>query len=285
MKGLVVSLSGFNGLAKTELSKLIKYMGGTYFDNLTAATTHLVSNTVQSEKYEIAGQKKLKIMNGDWVKDSWSKSQLEDFHATDSEFDRYLLPIFHNLTFSSTGLPQTTRVNLQKEIESNGGKFMGAFKSEVVNILILNKEKKDSEKFRAAVKCRKDCLIPEWVFDSVKIGYALPIGEYTVSSDMKVSTPKKTPRLTSQEFNGDNTALSDISHIPSGLSTTNATINDSMLSVASVRSTRSTKMAQNNDRRFKKLLDEITPQLQKKAGLFLDGCNVSIRNIHENIRL
>ena len=49
MKDLVVSLSGFNGLTKTELSQLVKYMGGNYYENLNGATTHLVSNTVQSE--------------------------------------------------------------------------------------------------------------------------------------------------------------------------------------------------------------------------------------------
>ena len=274
MKNLVISMSGFNGLIKTEISRLVKYMGGTYFENLNGATTHLVSNTVQSEKYEMACEKKLKVMHVDWVTTAWERSQSEDFHASEEEFDRFRLPIFYNLTFSSTGLILSTRVSLQKEIQANGGKFMGAFKSEEVNILLLNEDKKDSEKFRAAYKCKKECLTPEWVFDSVKVGYALPLTDYSVIANLRGSTPKKDMLMTSKDFNADNTALSEISHIHSG--NTNLTINDSMMSSTSVRSTRSNKlsMAKQDERKFKRALDEITPQMQKKAGLFLDGCNV-----------
>lgn len=48
----------------------------------------------------------------------------------------------------------------------------------------------DSAKYEAATRYKKFCLIPDWVTDSVKKGYALPTDHYKVVA-LKVSTPTK----------------------------------------------------------------------------------------------
>nr|XP_040229158.2 DNA topoisomerase 2-binding protein 1 [Anopheles coluzzii] len=288
MRNLTVCSSGLKAKEKTLVSQLVCHMGGYYLDVLNASCTHLVSSTVKSVKYEKAAECRLPIMHPDWVSAVWEESQRRDLHATEAGMvEKYRLPVFYALTITSTGLSAARKNEIKALIESHGGNYVGSFKSETTDILILEKTGTDSAKFRGAVRCNKECLTPEWVVDSVASGYVRPIQPYEVKS-MKASTPTKDDgpaggsggavgvRISAGEFNPDCTQLSEISH--ANFSSRNETINESMMSggtadVAPAGSSSSVARPVGSQR-YREVLARLTVQQAKKAGPVLDGCSV-----------
>uniref|UniRef100_A0A182MVT2 BRCT domain-containing protein n=1 Tax=Anopheles culicifacies TaxID=139723 RepID=A0A182MVT2_9DIPT len=284
MRNLTVCSSGLKAKEKSVVSQLVCHMGGYYLDVLNASCTHLVSSTVKSVKYEKAAECKLPIMHPDWVNAVWEESQRRDLHATEpSIIDRYRLPVFYALTITSTGLTAARKNEIKALIESNGGNYVGSFKSETTDILILEKTGTESAKFRGAVRCNKECLTPEWVVDSVASGYVLPVREYEVKS-LKASTPTKGDepaigagnvgiRMSGGQFNPDCTQLSEISH--ANFSSRNETINESMISGGDgILPSGSAVVRPSGSQRYREVLARMTVQQAKKAGHVLDGCSV-----------
>lgn len=54
MKNVVVCVSGINSEQRSEIHKLVGFMGGLWLKELTESTTHLITNTTQSPKYEVS---------------------------------------------------------------------------------------------------------------------------------------------------------------------------------------------------------------------------------------
>nr|XP_029713990.1 DNA topoisomerase 2-binding protein 1-like [Aedes albopictus]XP_029713991.1 DNA topoisomerase 2-binding protein 1-like [Aedes albopictus] len=285
MRNLTVCSSGLKPDEKSEISRMVQHMGGYYLDILNAACTHLVAATVKSIKYEKAAEIKLKIMHPDWVKDVWEQSQQKMINATDSAFARHALPVFYSLTITSTGLSTQKRNQIKQLIEDNGGRYIGAFKSEITDILILEKNSVGSAKFQGAIRCKKECLSPAWIVDSVEAGYALPVGKYEIRG-IKSSTPTKDDvgQLTVGEFNPDCTQLSMISHMNSR----NLTINESMSSTVSQIGAKGAGRGSTAEipavpvkpsnadqkKKYREILTQISLAQAKKAGPFLDGCKI-----------
>ncbi|XP_052901138.1 DNA topoisomerase 2-binding protein 1-A [Anopheles moucheti] len=284
MRNLTVCSSGLKAKDKSLVSQLLYHMGGYYLDVLNASCTHLVSSTVKSVKYEKAAECKLPIMHPDWVSAVWEESQRRDLHATEpSIIEQYRLPVFYALTITSTGLTAARKNEIKALIESNGGNYVGSFKSETTDILILEKTGTESAKFRGAVRCNKECLTPEWVVDSAASGYVLPVREYEVKS-LKASTPTKGDepavssgnvgiRMSGGQFNPDCTQLSEISH--ANFSSRNETINESIISAGDgILSSGTVVTRLCGAQRYREVLARMTVQQAKKAGHVLDGCNV-----------
>lgn len=54
MKGFIVCLSGISVEKRPEIYKLVGFMGGLGTKNLIESTTHLITNTNKSPKYEVS---------------------------------------------------------------------------------------------------------------------------------------------------------------------------------------------------------------------------------------
>uniref|UniRef100_A0A182Q3E0 BRCT domain-containing protein n=1 Tax=Anopheles farauti TaxID=69004 RepID=A0A182Q3E0_9DIPT len=293
MRNLTVCSSGLKPLEKSHVSQLVCQMGGYFMDVLTSRCTHLISSTVKSVKYEKAAEYGLPIMHPDWVNIVWEESQTRDVHATDkSLFERSRLPVFYALTITSTGLTAAKKNEIKALIEANGGSYVGWFKSNKTDVLILNKDDTESAKFHAAISCKKECLTPDWIVDSVRKGYVLPIREYEVVR-MKASTPTKenlTPiqnaignnaagapdPVSAGFFNPDCTQLSEISHV--NFSARNETINESMTVTERCAGgvVESIGVRPVVNQRYREILACMTVQQAKKVGSVLDGCNVFV---------
>ncbi|XP_050100587.1 DNA topoisomerase 2-binding protein 1-A [Anopheles aquasalis] len=291
MRNLIVCSSGLKTKEKAHISQLVFYMGGYYMDVLNGSCTHLVASTVKSVKYEEAAKIKLPILHPDWVQEVWDESQKREVNATDEPFmTRHRLPVFYSLTVTSTGLPLTRKNEIKSLIEENGGNYIGAFKSEITDILILERSGQGTAKFQAAVRSKKECLTPEWIEDSVSAGFALPIRGYEVKT-IKASTPTKddphagaiatatagasASRARSSDFNPDCTELSEISH--ANFSGRNLTINESVMSSAGGKDdnvVKSQQKARPVANAYREVLVRMTVQQAKKAGPLLDGCSV-----------
>lgn len=226
MRDLHISATGFTGEEKEKMRNLISWMGGYYYSNFGRNITHLVANTIKSTKYEHAAVNGIPIMHTDWVEAVWEKSKAQqDVSASNTAFDNYRLPIFYNLNITCSGLTNEKKEELMKNINGNGGVFNRAFRSQMTDVLIIEKDKTNSDKYKAAISYKKDVLLPEWVTDSVAAGYALPTKKYAVKS-VKVSTPTKSDHTIS-----DMTQLSGISIISSGNHNYDQTVNDSVCSM------------------------------------------------------
>lgn len=280
MNGLVITLSGFREADKKKYMDLISFMGGLCMPTLPESATHLVSNTVFSAKYEAAQQLNIPVMNVQWIDEVWKRNATDFVAATSSQFDEYKLPVFYNLNVTCTLLSNDEKAMVERLVSGHGGIFHRTFKTNVVNILVVNENGKNSDKFKAACKHRKVCLLPKWISDSVREGYALPFSGYEVAGEVRVSTPNKDANQ-NPEFS--------VSHIQGSV---NSTVNESLISVRSKNhsvlsdchqvqvSTPPPRVpdagAGISDDYYKDCMKNLNVTKAKKAGSFLDGCNVSV---------
>lgn len=273
MKNIVVSASGLTPDKKAEIEKLVQWMGGHYMQHTSMACTHLVSNTVKSTKYEKSAEtKKIKIMHPDWIDDVWKQCQERNVHASDDIFNKHSLPIFYKLVVTSTGLKPDVKQKLKKLITDNGGQFAGAFESEVTDVLLLEKDQTNSAKYHAAVRYKKDCLSPEWIYESVEKGYAVAMSKHRVTAK-KQSTPTKEE---DSNFTINCSNVSEISHIDKPEVVLNETCSSTENEVGtSRRLTRGTKTTMPVSKQ-KQILDRMPFPLVKRSGPFLDGCSIYI---------
>ncbi|XP_017063794.1 DNA topoisomerase 2-binding protein 1-A [Drosophila eugracilis] len=282
MRDLQVSATGITPQKKEELSKLIHWMGGIYFQSFGHRTTHLISNTIKSSKYEQATLNGVPVMHVDWVQYVWDqsrRSERESISATDPDFDKYRLPTFFGANITCSGLDTARKDQVMRLVNENGGIYHRAFRSQVVDIVITEQSKTDTEKYKAAIRYKKDVLMPEWIFDSSNRGYALPTKKYEIKPGKTASTPTKGTRLTAGS-NADQTQLSDLSRISfvSGsrrMCSDLTVVNESVSSVGTSSPAKDLlKQATSSSRNYQQVLAEICPRQAKKAGAFLDGCCV-----------
>lgn len=293
-----VCTSGLRSADKEHIERLVHYMGGHFNGNeLSANTTYLVTATTMSVKYEKAVAHGIRPVTIGWVDALWQLSQTEHFIVTETNATaqqlwlEHRIPLFYKLNITSTGIGTPERAQLKTLIESNGGTYHGTFKSELIDIVIVRRTQTDSDKFRAAIKCGKTCLTPEWFVDSVASGFTLATEAYRVDGDVNasrklvISTPSKVAKRNGSgadgagvrsdiSFNPDNTNLSAI-----GMG--NVTVNESRMSTAaparrSDDKSMGGKSEADNVTAYKQLLASVSVQQAKKSGAFLDGCNVML---------
>lgn len=222
----------------------------------------------------------MKIMKAAWVHNVWRESIKENVLATSKQFDVYQVPIFYNLRVTTTGLSKREKKEVEDAVRQGEGTYCGEFSSGTIDVVIAKRNTQETHKLRAALNLRKDCLCVEWIYDSVKKGIALPIELYRIDLQAKkhTSTPEK-PNNESQ-FNNTRTSGIDISNIHF-----TATINDSAMSNLSIasdvgilsrkqRNSNDPPIDENKDVSYKVAFEKLDVQKAKKAGTFLDGCNV-----------
>ncbi|ALC49297.1 mus101 [Drosophila busckii] len=279
MSGLQISASGINSQEKDELKKLINWMGGHYFQNFGRNVTHLISNTIKSNKYEHATLNGVPVMHVDWVHRVWDCSRADaSTCAADKQFDKYRLPTFFNANITCSGLECERKDAIMRLVNENGGIYHRAFRSQLVDIVITEQSKTDTEKYKAALRFKKDILLPEWIFDSQERGYALPTKQYLVRPRKQVSTPTKPQHRDENQTLADTTQLTDISRISfisagrrmgSDLSTVNETLSSNSGGGGGQLIKQATSQA---SQLYQQTLAEICPRRAKQAGAFLDGC-------------
>ncbi|KAH9628876.1 hypothetical protein HF086_001111 [Spodoptera exigua] len=107
MRGLTITASGLSKTQKEEVKKKVHWMGGIYSTVLTDDTTHLISDTVLSDKYIKSVEKGIPVMAVTWIQAVWEASLQQNISASSSEFLVHRLPPFTNLQFLLEDKPST----------------------------------------------------------------------------------------------------------------------------------------------------------------------------------
>ncbi|XP_045456996.1 DNA topoisomerase 2-binding protein 1-like [Melitaea cinxia] len=200
MRGLVVTASGLSKQQKEKIKQRVHWMGGLYSTVLTEDTTHLVSDTVLSDKYIKSVERDIPVMSESWVDAVWEASLRLNVNGSSSEFDEYKLPPFANLQVTTSGISKKEKQNIMKLVNENGGVFSGAFQSETTDVVVLTKEGVGSEKYKAAVEYGKACVVPAWVVESARKGVCEPLAKYRVAG-ASTSSPLAEHRLPDMSLN------------------------------------------------------------------------------------
>lgn len=220
----------------------------------------------------------MKIMKASWIYEVWKENLNDSIMATHEQFDCHCLPIFNKLRVTTTGLGRREKKEVEDLIVKGGGNYFGEFSSGNIDVVIAKRNATETPKLKAALNQRKDCLCIEWILDSVKKGFALPLESYRIDFQIKkhTSTPEKSDA--NKTFNNTQASAMDVSNIPFG------TINDTAMSNLSIvsefgmpsRTRKSNDAAnENRDLSYKVAYEKLDVKEAKRAGNFLDGCSVS----------
>ncbi|XP_015175176.1 PREDICTED: DNA topoisomerase 2-binding protein 1 isoform X3 [Polistes dominula] len=276
MRGLCICVSGLPPDMKVQIQQMVEYMGGYFTKQLRSCVTHLVTNCVMSAKYERAVELKIPIVTKDWVIAIWEENLNNFIEAKDPTFDKYKCPVFMNLVVTSTNLSKRQKEEIKNLINSNGGTFMGPLDGLKVKIVIAPENSSLTDKLTFAMQNNIACLKPEWVYESVKLGYALPFNNYLIKSTKACSTPEKTRASEMESLN-----FSTISTINRELPLNNyvdeslASTNSSAFNLDSAVTKIGTELA---------VLERLSLNEAKLAGPFLDGCNIYLAGFTMNQR-
>ncbi|PNF40863.1 hypothetical protein B7P43_G15936 [Cryptotermes secundus] len=271
MRGLVVTTTNFTGQEKEDLIKKTEYMGALFSSKLVGGTTHLVAKNVLSIKYEKAVERSLTVMTQDWVHSVWEASCKRNVHASDPEFQVYKCPVFHGLTITCSNLPRQQKEELRKLINDNGGIFSGQLECEKTKLLIITNP--TGEKYKYACEWKLPCILPSWVHESVCEGYAVSIEPHLLAHKnvVKCSTPNPDETRSLPDF-------SMVSTIAGGCAThVNETAADSTIHSFLTKNNavnRNSQAKHSGASRYSETLEKLDLREAKRAGSFLDGCNV-----------
>lgn len=211
-KNLVVCASNINNSAKENIGAMVRAMNGVYDSDLRVEqTTHLITNSTLTEKYIVAAKFNIPIYHLDWISKvlhaTTSSAKLATLKAESQKYEHYILPPLFDLKIHTTGIPAEDRAKIRTEIEENGGIFEETFRKGI-NILIVGGTEKN-DKTRAAKSLKIPCLIPSWIYDSIKAKHSLPYDDYIAlrSSHSKSKSPKEqdvTMKLEEEEKEQEN---------------------------------------------------------------------------------
>ncbi|XP_075979975.1 mutagen-sensitive 101 [Anticarsia gemmatalis] len=267
MRGLVVTASGLSKQQKENIKKKVHWMGGIYSTVLTDDTTHLVSDTVLSDKYVKSVEKGIPVMAITWIEAVWEASLRLNVSGSSPDFFIHKLPPFTNLQVTTSGISKKEKQLIMKLVNEHGGTFSGAFQSETTDVVVLTKEGIGSEKYKAALEYGKAVVLPAWVKDSAAKGIALPLLKYRVTG-ASTSSPLAESRLPDMSLN-----FSRITNLrpPSNFVDETRSADVSVMS-GKVKLTQDTKKNDTSiDKEVLTAFENLDMSLIKKAGPIFDG--------------
>ncbi|CAL1689646.1 unnamed protein product [Lasius platythorax] len=276
MRGMCICASGLSLDIKNQIQQQVEYMGGFFTKQLRSSVTHLIADSVMSAKYEGAIEMKIPIMTKEWIKAVWEANLKNVIQANDKIFDKYKCPVFMNLIVTSTNLSKRQKEEIKRLIHDHGGTFMGPLDGTKVRVVLASENGPISDKLKYAMENDIACLKPDWVYESIKVGYALPFHNFIIKSVKACSTPEKLqPRET---FN-----CSEISSIAHDKYHNNY-INESYSTTTSNFSIVDAVPNNFSNNAMLNVLDRLTFSEVKSAGPFLDGCNIYLAGFAANIK-
>jgi hypothetical protein len=163
LRGTIICFSGFNAKQKQDLSNLADCMGATVSPGLSLSVTHLVAETLDSDKCRFivtnaqAGTSRVRIVETRWLEECWSSRQQEPLHELP-----YLLPmpIFSNKRMSCTGFTIDERKEMSGLAKRFGATFVQDLDSKCTHLIA---QSNSGNKYWFAVKRGIPVVSAQWL--------------------------------------------------------------------------------------------------------------------------
>ncbi|KAG0723109.1 DNA topoisomerase 2-binding protein 1 [Chionoecetes opilio] len=240
MRGLVITTTGFEKNKKLELKSLV------------------------------AIEQEIPIMTGEWVCAVWqgaTKEHTQHILATDERFLSHTCPVLYGVEVCVSQLDRTTKTVLKGIIEEHGGTYSAMLEMSKTSVLIVSAP--EGDKYTYASKWRIKCLTPEWIYDSVQQGHALPMAGYEVKKQ-KHSTPNS-----SQAAAPLLPEVSQCSGIPGEAPHRTSSVDETTVEEVAEAVAREKKQSFSKEVHLGlEAVEALELQEAQKAGLFLDGCKI-----------
>ncbi|XP_068986634.1 DNA topoisomerase 2-binding protein 1-A-like isoform X2 [Bombus flavifrons] len=153
-------------------------MSGNFTTELDDKVTHLVTLSVLSAEYEKAIHMKIPIVTKEWVKAIWEANKTDYVEPDDKRFDKYKVPMFYNLVVTATNIQRCEKEEISCLITNYGGVYMSDLDLDRVNVVLTPENSPINEELQYAREANIICLTLNWLYESIKVGHALPVRYY-----------------------------------------------------------------------------------------------------------
>lgn len=118
MRKMVVTLSQIPNKDKPVLINRIRLMSGVVEKAFKLEVTHLISDTLVSDKSKVAREKGIPIISPKLVERCWELSERNEMVNAETEIAKFKLPLFHGFSISATqvSFKECLNDNYQKHI-------------------------------------------------------------------------------------------------------------------------------------------------------------------------
>ncbi|XP_050532432.1 protein ECT2 isoform X3 [Daktulosphaira vitifoliae] len=186
--GAIVSVTGIQKRDEmARLLSLIRWMGGSFRENINHKTTFLVSGYACSAKSQYAYLHEIPVVNSSWLYEAWKRRDELGFLATNSAFvsDHKLKP-FHGAKICFTGFTEEERTHMIDVLLQNGGTPVDENDAECTH-LVVNESSIDTIPL---VKNNNAEVVKEaWFWTSVQYQSCALIKEYFLTNLNVSNTP------------------------------------------------------------------------------------------------
>ncbi|XP_025421283.1 protein ECT2 isoform X1 [Sipha flava] len=121
--GAIVSVTGIQKRDEmARLLSLIRWMGGSFRENINHKTTHLVSGYACSAKSQYAYLHEIPVVGSSWLYAAWERRNEMEFNGTHSSFfSEHKLKPFHGAKICFSGFTEEERSHMVDVLLQNGG--------------------------------------------------------------------------------------------------------------------------------------------------------------------
>nr|CCA18531.1 conserved hypothetical protein [Albugo laibachii Nc14] len=154
-----------------QVRKTVCACGGTFEDDLTPETTHLIAQNVGTTKYQVALEWKLPIIAPAWIFESFRASTVQDL-------DMYGLGFLEGLTLTTTGLLLEERDEVQRAANQHKAVYDANLEVGKTNLLIA--QAPSGIKYKTALQNQIPIVHISWLRDSIQANRMLLMAEYAL---------------------------------------------------------------------------------------------------------
>ncbi|XP_050428640.1 protein ECT2 isoform X3 [Adelges cooleyi] len=186
--GAIVSVTGIQKRDEmARLLSLIRWMGGSFRENINHKTTFLVSGYACSAKSQYAYLHEIPVVGSSWLHEAWKRRNELGFLASNSSFvSEHKLKPFHGAKICFTGFTEEERTHMVDVLLQNGGTPVDENDAECTHLVV---NESSVESIPMVKKNNAEVVKEAWFWTSVQYQSCALIKEYFLTNLNVSNTP------------------------------------------------------------------------------------------------
>ncbi|XP_025421292.1 protein ECT2 isoform X2 [Sipha flava] len=195
--GAIVSVTGIQKRDEmARLLSLIRWMGGSFRENINHKTTHLVSGYACSAKSQYAYLHEIPVVGSSWLYAAWERRNEMEFNGTHSSFfSEHKLKPFHGAKICFSGFTEEERSHMVDVLLQNGGTPIDDENDTECTHLVVNESSIDT--IPPAKKNNAEIIKEAWFWTSVQYQSCALTKEYLLTNLNVSNTPTSVRAMSS----------------------------------------------------------------------------------------